>query len=112
MQQNHIKRRYYKKESSYDSDFYDLWMACVDTNLPPNGPANGWIKLDNEWDSCSSYINGDIVYCKKEGLNSFIVAIKDIFEDTVPYHDVFIQRILEYGTVLVRRLTHEKFTNR
>ena len=64
-------------------------MACVDTNLPPNGPANGWIKLDNEWDSCSSYINGDIVYCKKEGLNSFIVAIKDIFEDTVPYHDVF-----------------------
>ena len=78
-----------KKESSCDSDFYDLWMACVDTNLPPNSPANGWIKLDNEWDSCSSYINGDIVYCKKEGLNSFIVAIKDIFEDTVPYHDVF-----------------------
>lgn len=80
-----------KKVNDHTDQYYDLWIAGKDTSSAPGTPASGWIKLDNIYDSGSSYTTGDIVYCKAAG-DGYVKAKINIFEDNNPGTDIYNEK--------------------
>lgn len=73
-----IIRKINEHTSASENKYYDLWIAGKDTSSAPGTPSSGWIKIDNIYDSRSSYKTGDIVYYKAQ--DCYIIAKKDILE--------------------------------
>ncbi|RHM59463.1 prepilin-type N-terminal cleavage/methylation domain-containing protein [Coprobacillus sp. AF33-1AC] len=60
--------KYYKKgsfikmKSLNDEDFYELWYACIEKPGVPGVISSGWIRVENNYDQRSTYLQNDIVY--------------------------------------------------
>lgn len=84
-----------KVPNKIDSTFYDLYIKKTNfsSNLPPNNPASGWIKLDFSFDEGSSYLKNDVVLYASTGDTLYLKAKRDILLKTDPYNDIYNNKI-------------------